>query len=305
MSGAGIIERASQNLNDRPSGSPVDILVLHYTGMKSGRRAPWIASCDPAAQVSAHYLIDEDGAVYRLVDESAARLACRRLGLARPRATSMPARSGSSSPIRAMSSAIAHFPAAQMAALTDLVTGDPRPPPDPAPQRRRPFRRRPRRASTTPANCSTGRVSRGGHRPLTRRRASRLKATYWACSPEYGYDIGARAGRIAAFQRHFRPAPDRRQGRRGDPADPRRPHRGIRRARIAPPDAEKLTIPQNCIIYQRPDGRMAAFRHGESRRREESPGSTETRCRVTPGGGDPRESATESKPPGGGMSAAR
>ncbi len=30
---------------------------------------------------------------------------------------------------------------------------------------------------------------------------------------------------------------------------------------------------------------------------EESPGSTEKRCRVTPGGGDPRESATESKPP--------
>src|SRR3546814_3863007 len=30
---------------------------------------------------------------------------------------------------------------------------------------------------------------------------------------------------------------------------------------------------------------------------EESPGSTETGCRVTPGGGDPRESATESKPP--------
>ena len=30
---------------------------------------------------------------------------------------------------------------------------------------------------------------------------------------------------------------------------------------------------------------------------EESPGSTETRCRVTPGGGNPRESATERKPP--------
>ena len=27
--------------------------------------------------------------------------------------------------------------------------------------------------------------------------------------------------------------------------------------------------------------------------REESPGSTQARCRVTPGGGDPRESATE------------
>ena len=42
---------------------------------------------------------------------------------------------------------------------------------------------------------------------------------------------------------------------------------------------------------------MAAFRNGETWRGEESPGSTETRCRVTPGGGDPRESATESKPP--------
>ena len=30
---------------------------------------------------------------------------------------------------------------------------------------------------------------------------------------------------------------------------------------------------------------------------EESPGSTGTQCRVIPGGGDPRESATESKPP--------
>jgi len=45
---------------------------------------------------------------------------------------------------------------------------------------------------------------------------------------------------------------------------------------------------------------MAAFRRGQPRRGEESPGSTETRCRVTPGGGDPRESATESKPPGSG-----
>ena len=36
---------------------------------------------------------------------------------------------------------------------------------------------------------------------------------------------------------------------------------------------------------------------GETCREEESPGSTGTRCRVTPGGGDPRESATESKPP--------
>src|SRR5512132_923849 len=47
-----------------------------------------------------------------------------------------------------------------------------------------------------------------------------------------------------------------------------------------------------------PDGRMAAFAAPEAAG-EESPGSTETRCRVTPGGGDPRDSATESKPPTG------
>ena len=32
-------------------------------------------------------------------------------------------------------------------------------------------------------------------------------------------------------------------------------------------------------------------------RGEESPGSTEARCRVTPGGGDPWDSATEKTPP--------
>jgi len=36
----------------------------------------------------------------------------------------------------------------------------------------------------------------------------------------------------------------------------------------------------------------------ERPRGEESPGSTETQRRITSGGGDPRESATENKPPG-------
>ena len=31
--------------------------------------------------------------------------------------------------------------------------------------------------------------------------------------------------------------------------------------------------------------------------KEESPGFTETQCQVIPGGGDPRDSATENKPP--------
>ena len=38
---------------------------------------------------------------------------------------------------------------------------------------------------------------------------------------------------------------------------------------------------------------MAAFINAERQVGEESPGSTESGCRVTPGGGNPRESATE------------
>jgi N-acetylmuramoyl-L-alanine amidase len=45
------------------------MLVLHYTGMTSAAAA-LERLCDPAAKVSAHYLIDEDGAVLALVDEA-------------------------------------------------------------------------------------------------------------------------------------------------------------------------------------------------------------------------------------------
>ena len=44
------------------------------------------------------------------------------------------------------------------------------------------------------------------------------------------------------------------------------------------------------------DGWTAAAR-ALAVRGEESPGSTGSGCRVTPGGGDPRESATENRPP--------
>lgn len=61
-----IIQNPSPNFNDR-QGS-VDILLLHYTGMKSGKEA-LDRLCDPAAQVSAHYLIEEDGRIFQLVAE--------------------------------------------------------------------------------------------------------------------------------------------------------------------------------------------------------------------------------------------
>jgi hypothetical protein len=44
----------------------------------------------------------------------------------------------------------------------------------------------------------------------------------------------------------------------------------------------------------RPDGRS---RYGRKAAGEESPGSIDMRCRITSGGGDPRDSATENEPP--------
>ena len=44
------------------------MLVLHYTGMKDAEAA-LARLCDPAAKVSAHYVIDEEGTVFALVDE--------------------------------------------------------------------------------------------------------------------------------------------------------------------------------------------------------------------------------------------
>ncbi len=64
-----MIERPSPNHDPRPPGVAVDMLVLHYTGMTDARAA-LDRLCDPAAKVSAHYLVDEDGAVHRLVEET-------------------------------------------------------------------------------------------------------------------------------------------------------------------------------------------------------------------------------------------
>ncbi|MDR3525990.1 MAG: N-acetylmuramoyl-L-alanine amidase [Rhizomicrobium sp.] len=62
-----IIERPSPNHDAR--SAPIDMLVLHYTGMRKGAEA-LARLCDPVAQVSAHYTIDEDGTIYRHVEEA-------------------------------------------------------------------------------------------------------------------------------------------------------------------------------------------------------------------------------------------
>jgi len=61
-----IIDTPSPNFNERKL--PVTMIVLHYTGMVDGRSAIE-RLCDPLAEVSAHYLIDEDGTIHRMVAE--------------------------------------------------------------------------------------------------------------------------------------------------------------------------------------------------------------------------------------------
>ncbi len=63
-----LIDAPSPNHDSRPEGQPIDMLVLHYTGMRSGAAA--IARLrDAEARVSSHYVVEEDGAVFCLVPE--------------------------------------------------------------------------------------------------------------------------------------------------------------------------------------------------------------------------------------------
>jgi N-acetylmuramoyl-L-alanine amidase len=64
-----IIEHPSPNFNDRRNGANPDFIIFHYTDMHSAPAA-LRRLCDPQAEVSAHYLIDEEGAIYKLVDET-------------------------------------------------------------------------------------------------------------------------------------------------------------------------------------------------------------------------------------------
>ncbi len=63
------VQCPSPNHDARPEGGAIDMLVLHYTGMKTGEEA-LARLCDPAAKVSAHYTIDRDGRIYAHVPEA-------------------------------------------------------------------------------------------------------------------------------------------------------------------------------------------------------------------------------------------
>jgi len=61
-----MIERPSPNFDERKL--PVSMIVLHYTGMPDAAGA-LDRLTSPEAKVSAHYCVDEDGSITRLVDE--------------------------------------------------------------------------------------------------------------------------------------------------------------------------------------------------------------------------------------------
>jgi len=61
------IDTPSPNFDERTL--PISLLVLHYTGMETGVIA-LERMCDPEAKVAAHYMVEEDGRVFRLIDES-------------------------------------------------------------------------------------------------------------------------------------------------------------------------------------------------------------------------------------------
>ena len=60
---------ASPNFGDRRDGARPSLIVIHYTAMPTCAEAR-ARLCDPAAEVSAHWLIAEDGTAEQLVDEA-------------------------------------------------------------------------------------------------------------------------------------------------------------------------------------------------------------------------------------------
>jgi N-acetylmuramoyl-L-alanine amidase len=64
-----MLDLPSPNCDERPEGpGSVNMLILHYTGMQTAQAAIDRLR-DPQAKVSSHYVVDEDGAVLRLVPE--------------------------------------------------------------------------------------------------------------------------------------------------------------------------------------------------------------------------------------------
>jgi len=61
--------RPSPNHGERKGGAAPNMIVLHYTGMPDNDAAIRLL-CNPAAEVSAHYVVLQDGNIVQLVAEA-------------------------------------------------------------------------------------------------------------------------------------------------------------------------------------------------------------------------------------------
>ena len=69
---AGLSIRQYPSLNFNERSEPISMIVLHYTALPTCEDALTILSSptNPAGRVSSHYLVDRDGTIYQMVDES-------------------------------------------------------------------------------------------------------------------------------------------------------------------------------------------------------------------------------------------
>ena len=107
----------SPNCGERRGGARPDLVVIHYTAMASVAEAR-ARLCDPAREVSAHWLIAEDGGAEQLVDEAlrawhAGAGAWGAVGDVNSRSVGIELANGGAQP----------FPEPQMAALERVLAG--------------------------------------------------------------------------------------------------------------------------------------------------------------------------------------
>ncbi len=202
---AEMIDTPSPNHEPRADGVAIDMLVVHYTGMASAEAA--LARLrDPVAKVSAHYLIDEAGAIHRLVAED--RRAWH-AGVAFWRGeTDVNGRSiGVELVNPGHEFGYRPFPPAQMAAFRNLASGILARHPIPA-------RNVVGHSDVAPTRKSDpgeffdwrGLAADGiGLWPEPADHLEQDPARTAALLGEIGYDIGDLAAAVKAFQRHFRP----------------------------------------------------------------------------------------------------
>ncbi len=198
-------DRRSPNFDARGT-TVVDMLVLHYTGMRSAAAA-LDRLTDPAAEVSAHYVIDEDGAIHALVDE---KDRAWHAGRAHWRGhTNINARSiGIEIVNPGHEFGYREFPPAQMAAVTalsrEVLARHPVPArnvvghSDVAPSRKQ-----------DPGELFdwAGLAAAGvGLWPTGRMSSPLSESAVPAALRDIGYDVSDLAAAVTAFQRHFRPA---------------------------------------------------------------------------------------------------